>query len=198
MNDNLIVEIAELAKNHTGATSVTPSTRLYADLGMTGDDARGFMLTFAASYEVDLGDLVWLRYFDDENTDMLAPAAALAASVFSPAFAVRWQAARDAEREITIAHLAEVARAKTWIDPGETFRRERRVSPLLLVLSVASALIMGFFLLLGAVVAYGFLAGQLGDRNLLALVGIALMGILFPLYLGFASWRTIQCKLASA
>ena len=43
-DDTLLAEIIELAKNHTGKSSVTADTRLYADLGMTGDDANEFLL----------------------------------------------------------------------------------------------------------------------------------------------------------
>lgn len=198
-DDAPLADIIELIKGHTGAKSVTAATRLYADLGMTGDDADGFLQAFAAKYGVDLSGVVWLRYFDEEPTtnDLMEPAITLAACVLSPSFALRWQAARNAEREITIAHLADVARAKVWIHPGEAFKHDRRTSPLVLVFSAMSVLVMAFFVLLGGVVAYAFLAGELGEKNVVVLVGIFSVSLL-PLYFAFASWRAIERKLASA
>lgn len=198
-DDALLAEIIELAKTHTGKSVVTPETRLYSDLGMTGDDARDFLLKVATTYDIDMERLVWLRFFDDEpsTNDLMEPAITLAASVLSPSFAVRWQAARDAEREITLAHLADVARAKVWSDPGDAYRRTRGNSPLVLIFSAASLLLLAFFVLLGAVVAYAFLTGQLGNQNMIALLGVVAVSVL-PFFFAFASWRSIERKLASA
>lgn len=192
-----LAEIIETAA-HYSDTAVTADTRLYSDLGMTGDDAAAFMAAFANKYEVEMSGFVWLRYFDDEGADMMGPAIVLGANVLSPAFAVRWQAARDAEREITVAHLAEVARAKIWRDPGETFRRRPKSSPLTLIFSAASVLTMAFFFVTGAFVTHGLLTGAMGDTRIATLIGVAAVGVLLPAFLAFASWRQIQRKLASA
>lgn len=198
-DDTLLAEIIELAKNHTGKSSITADTRLYADLGMTGDDANEFLLAYATKYDVDMGALIWLRHFDDESSvsDLMEPAITLAASVLSPSFAIRWHAARDAEREITIAHLADVARVKVWSDPSDAYRRTRGYSPLVIVFSAASVLLMAFFVLLGAAVAYALLTGQLGEVNIVALLGVIAVSVL-PFFFAFASWRSIERKLASA
>lgn len=198
-DDALLTEIIDLAKNRTGKSSVTPETRLYADLGMTGDTAREFLLAYATKYDVDMERLVWLRFFDDEPSisDLMEPAITLGASVLSPSFAVRWQAARDAEREITLAHLVEVARAKIWTDPNQTFNRMRGHSPLVIAFSAASVLLMAFFVVLGAFVAYALLTGQLGEINAVALLGVIAVSML-PFFFAFASWRSIERKLASA
>lgn len=198
-DDTPLAEIIELAKDHTGKSTATPETRLYADLGMTGDDAHKFLLAYATKYDVDMERLVWLRFFDDEpsTNDLMAPAITLAASVLSPSFALRWQAARDAEREITIAHLAEVASAKVWSDPGEAYKRARGYSPLVLIFSAASVLLLAFFVLLGVAVGYAFLTGQLGEINLIPLLGVIAVSVL-PFFFAFASWRSIERKLASA
>lgn len=198
-DDTLLAEIIELAKSHTDKSTITPETRLYADLGMTGDDANEFLLAYATKYDVDMGALIWLRHFDDESSvsDLMEPAITLAASVLSPSFAVRWQAARDAEREISIAHLAEVARAKVWADPGEAYTRTRGYSPLVLAFSAASVLLLAFFVLLGVAVGYAFVTGQLGETKLLPLLGVIAVSVL-PFFLAFASWCSIERKLASA
>ncbi len=197
--DTLLAEIVELVMQQTGAKAVTAETRLYADLGMDGDDALEFLNTFAEKYDVDLSTIVWGNFFDDEGgiADMLEPALVLAASVLSRTFAVRWQASRSAEREITIAHLADVARAKRWLAPDESFRRQIKMHPIGVIFSVITCVSLAFFVLLGGVVIYAFLNGELGDQKILVLLGIVAMG-LAPIYLAFASWRQIQRKLASA
>lgn len=198
MSDALLNEITDLVKQHTGAKTVTAETRLYSDLGMTGDDAEEFLKAFIVKFEPDMGGLVWQRYFDDETAtpDMLEPAFVLGASLLSPGFAVRWQAARDAERDITVAHLAEVARTKTWRDSD--LKRAPKPTPLPMVLfSLLTLLTMVFFVALAPVVTYAFLAGKLGDQQPLVLVGIVAIGLL-PIYAAYACWRRIQSKLNSA
>lgn len=199
-DDALLAEIIEQAKSHTGAKTVTSETRLHADLGMTGDDAERFLQAFAIKYDVDMGALEWQRYFENEPTmaDMLMPAMVLGASVLSPAFAVRWQTAREAEREITIAHLVEVASEKVWREPDASFRRAPKSNALTLVLSVLALLTMGLFVAIGVAVLHAFLTGALGEQRVLVLIGIAATGVALPIYLCYASWRQIQRKLASA
>lgn len=200
MSDALLDEIIAHAKSHTGAKVVTADTRLHADLGMTGDDAERFLQAYAIKYDVDMGALEWQRYFENEPTmaDMLMPAMVLGASVLSPAFAVRWQSARESEREITIAHLAEVAGTKVWREPDAAFRRAPKSNALTLIFSALALLTMGFFVAIGVAVLYAFLTGALGERQVLVLVGIAATGIALPIYLVYASWRQISAKLASA
>ncbi|MEZ5960327.1 MAG: DUF1493 family protein [Hyphomonadaceae bacterium] len=196
-DDAVLGEIIAAAKRATAAANIDANTRLYADLGMTGDDASNFMDEFAAKYAVDMSSFVWLRYFDDEGSDMMGPAIALAASILSPSFAVRWQAARDAQREITIAHLAEVARTTLWRHPGEALKTTRGPGVLTLVFSSISIAIAVFFGLGSVLVFYALVAGELGEQNLLVALGVIATGLVFPA-LGYASWRKIRRKLASA
>lgn len=199
-NDAVLAEIIESAKAFTHAKTITPQTRLYADLGMDGDDADEFLTPFAARYGVDMRPMVWQRFFSNEPTmtDMLTPALILAASVLSPSFAVRWQAARHAEREITVAHLADVSRSKVWRDPSEASARKHKLSILTLLFSSIALLVLAFFVVLGVVVIYAVLAGEMGEQKVLALVGVAAMSIVSPFYLAYDSWRQISAKLASA
>jgi hypothetical protein len=196
-DDTVLPEIIALARQQTGAKTITADTRLYTDLGMTGDDAEEFMTAFAVKYEVDMESFIWLRYFDDEGSDMMAPAITLIASVLSPSFAVRWQAARDAEREITIAHLAGVAAEHVWRDPTEAFTRKRNPFVLTLIFSIVAVLISVLFVLMNAIVLHALLSGKLGDENLLVVFGVIATGLVFP-WLAYTSWRNIQRKLASA
>lgn len=165
--DTILGEIIDLARDQTGAKSITANTRLYADLGMTGDDAEEFMTAFAVKYDVDMGSMVWLRHFDNESSmaDLLEPAIVIAASILSPSFAVRWQAAQDAEREITIGHLVEVALAKAWRDPSEAFRRQQKPGTLGLIFSTITTFVFSGFAMLGVVVIYAFLNGQLASKS---------------------------------
>ena len=198
--DDVLAEIIESAKAFTRAKTVTADTRLCADLGMDGDDADEFLAAFSARFDVDMSAMVWQRFFEGEPSmsDMLTPALVLGASALNPSFAVRWQAARQAEREITLQHLAEVARIKVWRDPSEASARHHKLSALTLIFSSAAVLILAFFVALGVIVIYAFLNGAMGEQRVLALVGVAVMSIIFPAYLAYASWRNIQRKLASA
>jgi hypothetical protein len=200
VSEDALSEIIAEAKSHTGAKTVTAETRLHADLGMTGDDAERFLQAFAIKYDVDMSALEWQRYFENEPTmaDMLMPALVFGASVLSPTFAVRWQSAREAEREITIAHLAEVASTKVWREPDAGFRRAPKANALTLIFSALALLTMGLFVAIGIAVLYAFFTGALGERRVLVLVGIAATGIVLPIYLAYASWRQISAKLASA
>lgn len=197
IDDTLLAELIELAKHHRESDEVRADTRLYADLGLTGDDAGNLMTAFAAKYEVDMSAFVWLRYFDNESSNLMEPAIALAACALSPSFAVRWHAAHDSEREITVAHLADVARAKVWRHPEQAFGRTQAPHFPTLVFSVLSVFLAAFFLLGSLAVLHAFLNGQLGDKNLLVLLGVIATGLVFP-GLAFASWRSIGAKLASA
>lgn len=196
-DDDVLAEIIELARSQTGAKTITANTRLYSDLGMTGDDAQEFMTAFAVKYDVDMESFIWLRYFDDEGSDMLAPAMALIASVLSPSFAVRWQAAHEAEREITIAHLVDIATERTWRDPGEAFKRKRNPMVLTVIFSTVAVLFSILFVLMSVIVLHALLSGKLGEENLLTVFGVIATGLVFP-RLAYASWRNIQRKLASA
>ena len=71
------------------------------------------------------------------------------------------------------------------------------MSPLVLFFSALSMVAMGFFVMLGVIVAYALVTGQLGQTHPLALAGVVAVSVL-PLYLAFASWRAISHKLASA
>ena len=197
MTDTL-ADIAALAAQFAGReiSEIAPGTRLYADLGLTGDDAHGLMAVFAERFSVDMGGFVWLRYFDDEGWNMLDPAVVMAASLVSRGFMAQWAAATSAEREITISHLADVAARRAWFEPGAEHHRPRRTA-FANVLSLAAAVATAFLVLVGALACYGYLTGALGDAHRLAAIGLFAMTLL-PLVLVWASIRNVRRKLASA
>lgn len=119
---DLLPEI--LVKKHSGSADVHPESRLFTDLGMDGDDASEFLQAFSQRFDIDWTGFHWLRYFGDEGIDVFAPVFSVVAQSLSANFRQRWKAAREAEREITVAHLARVAEAKRWIEPPDAARRQ--------------------------------------------------------------------------
>ena len=105
--------MAEIAGRKVSDIRMTQ--RLLADLGIDGDDAHALLKEIAVQFDVDFESFVWLRYFGDEGWDLFAPTIT-ALRCTQPAFARRWRAAKDAEREITVSHLAEVISARKWIE----------------------------------------------------------------------------------
>ena len=84
---------------------LTPGTRLYHDLGMSGDDADEFLSALFAMHDVAARGFKFDRYFDNEfNTAGAWIAHRLGWRLTHPA--------------ITIGHLSEVIRAGAWFDPA--------------------------------------------------------------------------------
>jgi len=191
-------EITALAAQFSGkeAGDIAPATRLYADLGLTGEDAHGLMAVFADRFKVDMAGFVWLRFFDDEYMDFMGPALVLAARLLSTRFDERWTAALAAEREITVAHLAEVAAHGAWFDPPAGPKRPR-VAALALPLSCLALLGIVFLALVGAIGCWGYFSGQLGGVNWITAFGLIAMALV-PFYLAWVSVGGIRRKLASA
>jgi hypothetical protein len=191
-------EIAALAKRRAVAAvdEIHASTRLLSDLGLDGNDADPFIEEFAKTYDVDMTSFQWLRYFGDEGFDLLSPALVMTARFFSPAFARKWDAAREAEREITIAHLVHVAETRAWSHPGAEDRVQSDYT-IMNIISVLMALALVLLVATGALACYGYLTGEIGSVNILTLAGLLGMA-LFPVMLAISSWRNIQRKLATA
>lgn len=205
--EDVISAIAAMAKarsmrhvEHLGA-----DTRLVADLGLKGDAAHAFLNQFAETYGVHMGMLRFRRFFEDEGFDPLAPALIFWLRRIDPGFAARMRAAEDGEREITIAHLAQVAARKSWFDPDVSARprpREPEGLPgqigvgLLTVPPLVLAAVMPAMLVLMVVLAIWSGNWSLIGRNLWLVV---FMGALAGLqgWIAAQSWRSIQRKLAT-
>lgn len=193
-----IAEITALAAQFVGKEphEITPHMRLHADLHLTGDDAHGLLATFEDRFKPDMSNFVWLRYFEDEGWNFLDPAVVMIGSLFSARFGTRWAAAMAAEREITIAHLAEVADRGAWFEPGVKHHRTR-LTGLGNVLSLIAAVAIVFLTLTGAVACYGYFTGGLGGVSWLTAAGLIAM-TLAPLVLVRHAIRNVERKLASA
>jgi hypothetical protein len=151
---------------------------------------------FEDRFKPDMGGFVWLRYFEDEGWDFLDPAVVMIGSLFSARIATRWAAAMAAEREITIAHLAEVTERGAWFEPGVEHHRARSTG-LGNVLSLIAAVAIVFLTLTGAIACYGYFSGGLGGVSWLTGVGLIAM-TLAPLILVRHAIRNVRRKLASA
>lgn len=191
-------EITALAAQFSGkeAGDIAPSTRLHADLGLTGDDAHGLMAVFADRFKVDMEGFVWLRFFDDESADFIGPALVLAARLLNTRFDERWTAALAAEREITVAHLVDIGARGAWFDPPPGPTRPR-VAALALPLSCLALLGIVFLAVVGAIGCWGYFTGQLGGVNWITAFGLIAMALM-PFYLTWVSIGGIRGKLASA
>lgn len=191
-------DVTALVAQFTGKEpgDIAPSARLYADLGLTGDDAHGLMAVFADRFSVDMDGFVWLRFFDDEGWDFPGPAMVLAARLLSTRFDERWTAVLAAERESTIAHLAEVATRGAWFDPPPGPTRPRQ-PPLTLPLSILALAGVVFLAVVGVIGCWGYFTGQLGGVNWITALGLIAMSLL-PVALVWSSVRSIRRKLASA
>ncbi len=197
MSDKLS-EITALAAQFTGKepADISPSARLYADLGLTGDDAHGLMAVFADQFKVNMDGFVWLRFFDDDGADFVGPALVLAARLLSTRFDERWTSVLAAEREITLTHLVEVAARGAWFDPPPAPTRPR-LAPLALPLSTLALVGLVFLAVVGALGCWGYFSGQLGAVNWVAALGLVAMAVT-PFVMVWSSVRSIRRKLASA
>jgi hypothetical protein len=193
-----LAEISALVAQFVGKAphEITPEMRLHADLHLTGDDAHGLMALFQDRFKVDMSGFVWLRYFEDEGWNFLDPAVVMVGSLFSRRFAAQWTAAEAAEREITVAHLAEVADRRVWFDPGPEHHRAR-LTGLGNVLSLVAATPIVFLAALGAIACYGYFSGEVGGVSWLTAAGLIAM-TLFPLFFVWNAIGNVRRKLASA
>ncbi len=202
MADDLLPDILALARRFAEKDSVGPDSRLFSDLGLDGDDAYEFMVAFAAKYKVDLSEFHWLHYFGDEGIDPFKPVVETIARLVNPSIRRRWRAASEAEREITIEHLARVAAEGRWIEPAT-----RRVAAkfnafgfLFFGIIVPPAVLMLFVwpLMLAWILADAISSGNFSiiaeEPGFVGGLGLA---TLFMTLLLWASWRNLQRKLAS-
>lgn len=205
--NDLVSEIAAMAQarstrrlEHVGA-----ETRLAADLGLKGDAAHAFLDEFAEKYGAHLGMLRFRRFFEEEGFDPLAPALIFWLRRIDRNFARQMQAAEATERDITIAHMARVAEAKTWFDPDAAAKPKPREphtlsgqigAGLLSLVPIFLAVIMPAMLVLMLGLAVWSGNWSIVGRNLWL---VALMAALSGLQAWIArnSWRAVERKLAT-
>lgn len=192
----LVDEIVKLVAEVSGRSDVRPESRLLRDLGIDGNQARVLLGELAARYDVDLSAFQWQRYFDNEGFDFVEPFLVMAARRIDRRFDARWQAALDAEREITVSHLAAAVESGRWFEPEE--RRAPSGGPARAAFAVALALPILFLflvapLLMGVEIARRLATGEaVGDIILWPLLGLGGALVIW------SSVTNIRRKLATA
>ncbi|MGD9816296.1 MAG: DUF1493 family protein [Hyphomonadaceae bacterium] len=192
----LIDEIVKLVAEISGRSDVRPESRLLRDLGIDGNQARVLLGELAARYDVDLSALQWQRYFDNEGFDFVEPFLVMAARRIDHRFDARWRAALDAEREISVRHLADAVEAGHWFEPEE--RREAPGGPLRAAFAVALALPILFLFLVAPLLAAVEIARRLAAGESAAGIALVpLLGLGGALVI-WSSITNIRRKLATA
>lgn len=204
-SNDLVGEIAAMAqaKATRRVENVGPTTRLVADLGIDGADARAFMDALAENYGVSLGGMRWRRYFGEEGFDPLAPALVFWLRRLDRDFGLRWRQAESVAREVSIAHLARVTEAKRWLDPDVSARppsREPRTVHGFIGAALLSLLPIFLVAIMPAMLALFLLAPLWsGDwsvvtRNLWLVAFMAGLAA-WQVWIARNSWRAIERKL---
>ena len=195
---DLPTRVIALVAEHAGRKPevITREQRLAADLGMEGGSAMALMRAFEHRFDVDFDGFVFLRHFSEEGWRPFRRLIVLVLQQASPAFARRWQAAKNAERDIVVAHLIDVAAAKRWSEPDRRPSNDK-TGPVTAFMRRAFDLLAPLTL---ALVPGVYLAASLGTSGRSALAMLS-GGVAFTLVLGFffwSAWKSIQRKLASA
>lgn len=171
----LLEDVIAIVARVCERSDVGPESRL-SDLGIDGQDGGEVLREIAAKHPIDFSGFHFLRYFGDEGMDFFQPFFVMVARLISRDFDARWRTALDAEREISVRHLALVAEAGRWFEPDEP--RMRRGGAWGAALSVMLALpILVIFivapLLMGIEAARRFATGEaVGDIIVWPLLGL--------------------------
>jgi acyl carrier protein len=106
---------------------LSPDTRIYHDLGVTGDDADEFLEAFRREFGVDMANF----NFDDHFTPELSAFAPLSPFfwlfMLTPTYRKMMKRPRDAKRKfmvipVTVMDLVKAAKEGNWLDLSD---RER-------------------------------------------------------------------------
>lgn len=191
--DPVIDEIIALLADTNDPTKVTAHSRLLTDLGLDGEDASDFIEAFAERFDVDFSSFRWLRCFGDEGLDALAPTIAALRRAFSTKTRLRWRAAHEAEREISIIHLADVAKTKRWIEPGPEAARATPRPPVRALQPVLALLVPLPFIALCIAAVLVFVAAPDITSEAIAAVFVSLAALIL-----WTPWRNVTRKLESS
>lgn len=192
----LVEDIVKLVTEVSARSDVRADSRLLSDLGIDGNQARVLMGELAARYDVDLSGLQWQRYFDNEGFDFVEPFVVMVARRVNRRFDARWQAALDAEREISVLHLAKAVEAGRWFEPEE--RRKAPGGPAHAAFAVALALPILFMVLVAPLLASYEIARRLARGQSVADIALVpLLGLGGGLVI-WSSITNIRRKLATA
>ena len=99
-----LAELIGIVRRITGVRRIVPTSRLFHDLGMAGDDASEVLEEVAAKFGVIFPGFDFDRYFPQENEAFGAHLARM--------FRLRLR-----REPLTLEHLARVADYGVWFDP---------------------------------------------------------------------------------
>ena len=99
-----LAEVEAIVRQITGGADVQPTSRLFHDLGIGGDDAFEMLEQVAERFGVSFSGFQFSRYFPDE----------------SEALGAHWARVLHLplrRESLTVQHLAAVAERGAWFDP---------------------------------------------------------------------------------
>lgn len=102
--DEVEQAVCEIVAGIAGARRVTPSQRLYHDLGLAGDDVVELLDEVQARFGTRFMELQFYDYFPDEGEALMDRLERLL-RVAKP------------RKPVTVRHLAAVVRRGAWFDP---------------------------------------------------------------------------------
>lgn len=98
---------------------LTLETRLFADLGIDGDDGHDVLDAFAARFKVEVTGMNSFCYFDDEPPKVMYSEATWLLGLLSQRFRDYVDDCLAARKEITVGDLYVSARLRRWDYPEE-------------------------------------------------------------------------------
>jgi hypothetical protein len=111
-------KVVEIARKQTGIRSPTPSSALWQDLTIIGDDSDDFVIALTKEF----GD--WVRYWPwdeflsfDEGIPILAPWRTLWSSLRLPWIETAFPNQEPKLRRLELGHIAAVIDKGEWFEP---------------------------------------------------------------------------------
>jgi hypothetical protein len=98
---------------------LTLETRLFADLGIDGDDGHELLDSFASGFSVDMTGVNSFCYFDDEPPKVMHSELTLLLGLMNDRFRAYVEQCLAARREITVGDLYVSARLRRWDFPDQ-------------------------------------------------------------------------------
>lgn len=98
---------------------LTLETRLFADLGIDGDDGHALLDSFAARFSVDMTGMNSFCYFDDEPPKVMYSELTWLLGLLISRFRTYVDDCLSARKEITVGDLYVSARLRRWDFPAQ-------------------------------------------------------------------------------
>lgn len=115
-----ISELLEPFRVSADKGALTLETRLFADLGIDGDDGHAFLDSFATRFSVDMTGMDSLCYFDDEPPKVMYSELTWLLGLLSERFRAYVDDCLSARKEITVGDLYVSARLRRWDFPEQS------------------------------------------------------------------------------